>query len=182
MHRHKQTPFWLFVFFLLSGCQSGISDLYSEGFPSTASWRILPFINLSAAAGVGPRVERMVAVLLPSVGIKYAELYQDQGASPIEITGEPAEVGTDILIGHGIGYSVSAGFAIGGKIEDWFIDGDGHAHVSLGLYVNDVGSGATLWDVSGSHQGMAGESIYDVSRSLITALLKQLPVNRGYRF
>ena len=69
-------------------------------------------------------------------------------------------------------------FAVGGEIQDWFIDEGGHPQVSLSLHVNDARSGKTLWSVSGSSEGLAGESIHDVCRALITDLLQSLPVNR----
>lgn len=181
MLRHRQIPPYFLVFFLLSGCQSNLSNLYTQGFPSTALWSILPFVNLSPATGVGPNVERMVAVLLPSIGITHPELYIAQGSHPIDIMGKPAEAAMRSGVStKAKGWSQSVGFAIGGEINDWFIDADGHAHVFLNIYVNDAGSGTRLWSANGSIEGMAGENIYDVSRDLIAELLKDLPINKGY--
>ena len=89
MHKHKQMPIWLLCLTLLAGCQSSVSSLYSDGFPGTASWSILPFVNFSQAEGVSPQVERMVAVLLPSAGVDNPKLYQ--GSAPVSMYNRTAE-------------------------------------------------------------------------------------------
>ena len=170
--------YWLFGCFL-TACQSNLSGLYSEGLPNTASWKILPFINLTQSEGVGPRVERMLAVMLPSMGVMAPELYRDQGTHPIEIIGKPADSYSHSLKPIDDVQTQPLGFALGGEIEDWFIDEYGCPHVSLSLYVNDVSSGIRLWNDSGFKKGEAGESIYDVSRDLLAGLLTSMPVNRG---
>ncbi|WP_263081380.1 hypothetical protein [Endozoicomonas sp. Mp262] len=160
---------------LLTGCQGSVSGLYRDGFPGTASWSILPFINYSQAEGVGAQVERMLFVLLPSVGVDNPVLYPDSVASgSTEKLAKPgslkrAKNWADVQ---------GVGFAIGGEIQDWFIDRDGRPQVALTLYVTDARTGQGLWSVSGASEGMAGENIHKVCQNLIVDLLESMPVNR----
>ena len=167
--------YFLLILSLLTGCQGGLSSLYSGGFPGTASWSVLPMVNFTGAAGVSQQVERMLVVLLPSVGVDNPVLYPDmQSATASE---KLAEVDRLIKSKSWAG-SHGAGFAIGGQIQDWFIDNEGRAQVALNLYVTDARTGETLWSVNGASEGMAGESIHQVCRALMTDLLQSLPVNR----
>ncbi len=160
---------------LIAGCQGGLSSLYSGGFPGTASWSILPIVNFSQAEGVSPQIERTLVVLLPSIGIDNPVLYPDM---PVSTSSDRLAEAERLGNSKDWASTQGAGFAIGGQVQDWFIDSDGRAQVALSLYVTDARTGETLWSVSGASEGMAGESIHQVSRALITDLLQSLPVMR----
>lgn len=172
MLKHKLV---LFLFILIAGCESRVSGLYSEGFPGTALWTVLPFVNFSQAEGVSIQVERMLVVQLASVGVEHPFMHQGISVdtpSRVEIAGRD-------LDDRGWANGRSAGFAVGGEIGDWFIDRDGYAQVSLSIYVTDASSGKTLWSMSSSKEGVAGEGIYEVCRALLVDILQYMPVNRS---
>lgn len=145
-------PAVLVLLILMAGCQ-GVSGLYREGFPGTAHWQVLPFINYSQAGNISAQLERMLVVLLPAAGIDRPVRYMDTAAT-----------------GNGL--------AIGGAIQEWLIDRDGQPRVALELYISDARTGDRLWHISGARVGLPGESLYTLAQNLISELLGAIPVNR----
>ncbi|OED41491.1 hypothetical protein ACH42_13740 [Endozoicomonas sp. (ex Bugula neritina AB1)] len=175
----KLTHLWVVAITaaLLSACQtSGPSSLYAEGLPGTARWAVLPFVNHSQVEGeMTIQLERIMMVNLPSAGVVEPKLY------PETVVTTASEVLADahrLQNGKQWAYQTGMSFAITGEVYDWSLSDDGHALVSVNLEVVDIRTDKQLWAVSGTGEGLPGESNYDVSRKLFSELLSSLPINR----
>ncbi len=174
MYRIRLPQRLLAVVLLLSGCQFGLSGLYKDGFPGTATWTVLPVLNFSQKEGVNADVERMITVLLPSVGIENPRLFHDVSLPTNSRTADAAR----LKKGEGWAQVQGAGLAVGGEVHQWEVNSSGRGQVTLGMHVNDGLSGKTLWSVNGSGTGLPGESNHEIARRLIVDLLQSLPVQR----
>ena len=171
--------FWLFclTLVLLTGCQSlRTSNLYKEGIPGTARWAVLPFVNhTEAEGGVTIQLERVMMVLLPSVGVIYPRLYPE---SQVTTASQSLAEAHRLQNGKQWAAQNDVSFAISGKVLDWRYDEEGRGHVAIDLTVTDARTDQQLWTASGSGEGLPGEELYDVSRQLFADLLATLPINR----
>ncbi len=160
---------------ILAGCQGSVSSLYREGLPSTANWAVLPFIDYTEAQGVSVQVERIMMVQLPAAGVLEPRLYPESvvtNASDTLAEAHRLQNGKQWATQHGIG------FGLAGEILEWRYDDEGRAIVAVNLEVIDVRTDEQLWSVSGSSEGLPGQDLYDVCRTLFQDLLTSLPVNR----
>jgi len=160
----------LFALILLTGCQSNVHNLYSEGFPGTASWYITPFANFSTDKHAGPLVERVLVSQLRSAGVENPIMYRNADFSTL------SKVEADNR--HDFRQYKGTGFTVGGKIHSWTTDEQGHPLIFLSLYVRDSRSGKKLWSIRGFRKGEANEPDYKLCEDLIAELLSSLRVNR----
>ena len=180
-------------FTVLAGCQTSRFDfntanpisglggsavstgLYREGLPGTASWAVLPFANNTEAKNVTMQVERILMVQLPSKGVESARLYPEAQLTTASDTLSGAH---KIQSGKQWAKQNGISFGIAGEIHEWDYDDTGRPKVALNLVVVDVRTGEVIWNSDGSSEGRQGESLYDISRVLMSDLLQSLPINR----
>ncbi|WP_330924559.1 hypothetical protein [Candidatus Sororendozoicomonas aggregata] len=174
MYRMVLPHLLLIAGLLLSGCQFGLSGLYKDGFPGTATWTVLPVLNFSQKEGVNVDVERMITVLLPSVGVENPQLFHGASTQTHSRVADAARLRS----GEDWAHVQGAGLAIGGEVQQWQVNSSGHGEVALSLHVNDGLSGKTLWSISGSSTGLPGENNHEIARRLILDLLQSLPVQK----
>ena len=200
MNNNKYTLKWLYSWgvvisaLALTGCQTGSMpampslpsmpsfykgghNLYEKGIPGTARWAVLPFVNYSEAQTEQTvQLERILMVHLPAAGVVEPRLYPESvSATP---SGTIAEA-QKILRGKEWAEQAGMSFAITGDVYDWRFGEDGRGFVGINLEVFDIRTNEKLWTISGSGEGLPGESNFDVSRKLFTDLLSSLPVNRA---
>ncbi len=164
---------------LLSACQSQsrtVSSLYQEGFPGTARWAVLPFVNHTQATDeMTIQLERILMVQLPSAGVEEPSLYPES-----EVTSASENLAGAHRLQKGRMWAFESGisFAITGAVNNWGRDKEGRARVAVDLEVVDIRTSQQLWTINGSGEGLPGEDSYSVSRKLFSDLLSSLPINQ----
>ncbi|WP_163836136.1 hypothetical protein [Spartinivicinus ruber] len=163
----------------MTGCSTlSLTNLFgSDKLAADANWVLVPVANFSPSSDADEQVERMVTVLTPAIGLKNLNRPPDP-----EIASETGLLDDASRIQAAKEWANQQDFqySLTGKVLSW-TDADADinqpAMISLTLEVYDLKSNELLWTISGSSEGMRGQSVYEITRPLISSLLVSLPLN-----
>ncbi|MDE1463333.1 hypothetical protein [Spartinivicinus poritis] len=162
----------------MTGCSSlSLTNLFgNDELAADANWVLVPIVNFSPSTDADEQVERMMAVLTPSIGLKSLKRPPDP-----EIESEVGLLDDANRIQAAKEWAKSQDFqySLTGKVLSWN-DADADinqpAMINLTLEVYDLKNDELLWTISGSSEGMRGQSVYEITRPLISSLLTNLPL------
>jgi polysaccharide biosynthesis protein PelC len=163
------------AFSMLSAC----TTTQVQGLPSeidkSASWALLPILNLTETPQAGLRAEAILESLVRAGGIKNLKRYPSNLNT--ESIFDPVErKAQEQALVWAKGEKVR--FAISGTVDEWRykVGVDGEPAVGLTLQIQDLSNGAVIWTAAGSKSGWSREALSAVAQKLIAQLTAPLNV------
>jgi polysaccharide biosynthesis protein PelC len=146
----------------------------------SASWALLPILNLTETPQAGLRAEAILESLIRAGGIKNLKRYPS--SLNTESIFDPVErKAQEQALVWAKGEKVR--FAISGTVDEWRykVGVDGEPAVGLTLQIQDLSTGAVVWTAAGSKSGWSREALSAVAQKLIaqlTAPLNAIPPSK----
>ncbi len=160
----------------LSGCTTTNISAAPSDLDRSASWAMLPIINLTETPQAGLRAESIVDSLLRSAGV--AQLRRYPSSLNTETLLDPAE---RKIVDQALVWAKQEGLRYGvtGAVEEWRykVGVDGEPAVGVTLQLVQISTGQVVWSASGSKTGWAREALSAVAQKLLRDLMKPLGTN-----
>jgi polysaccharide biosynthesis protein PelC len=162
------------AFTLLNACTTAQVQSLPAEIDKSASWALLPILNLTETPQAGLRAEAILESLVRAGGIKNLKRYPS--SLNTESIFDPVErKAQEQALVWAKGEKVR--FAISGTVDEWRykVGVDGEPAVGLTLQIQDLNTGAVLWTAAGSKSGWSREALSAVAQKLIAQLTA--PIN-----
>jgi polysaccharide biosynthesis protein PelC len=171
--------FRIFALALLLSALSACTTTQIQGLPAevdkSASWALLPILNLTETPQAGLRAEAILESLIRAGGIKNLKRYPS--SLNTESIFDPVErKAQEQALVWAKGEKVR--FAISGTVDEWRykVGVDGEPAVGLTLQIQDLSTGSVVWTAAGSKSGWSREALSAVAQKLIAQLTAPLNV------
>lgn len=163
---------------LLFGILTACTTTQVQGLPAeldkSASWALLPILNLTETPQAGLRAEAILESLIRAGGVRNLRRYPSSFNTESIFDPVERKAQEQALVWA---KSEKIRFAISGTVDEWRykVGVDGEPAVGLTLQIQDLNTGAVIWTAAGSKSGWSREALSAVAQKLIAQLTA--PIN-----
>lgn len=153
----------------LAGCSS---TPYSEGYPTSVAWSLLPVINHSADAEAATLTQQALQAVLSEVGL-------NASLAPAAVAeGSNNLLSSASLLAQAKEWSAAQEIPLGlsAVVDQWQVDAEDRGQLGLTLKVLDTLTGQPLWTTEGQATGNPGQAPEELLPQLLTQLVGALPL------
>lgn len=145
---------------------------YSDGYPKTAQWALMPVINHSSEPAAAELTQQALLQVLTQAGM------QAQAVPSATAEGSNNLLSSASLLAQAKEWSASQGvpLALSAVVDQWRQTPEAGSELALTLHVLDGLSGERLWTTEGQVTGQPDQSPETLLPQLLPQLLAALPL------